>query len=624
MVLSPISSDKADRLSSTTVNTEMQHVRFGEWLLGRKILDGLQIAAALADQQQNGGRLGEVLSRLSLLKETEITSALAEYLGVQRWSSDNLTNVSMDVAQSLPERLATRFRLVALGTSDNSVDVAMADPLDVVARDTVCQFFGREVKAALASEQEIREAIDAIYHGSHAQEKRIRTLVGGLACSAEPDAKAGGNGEQMDAPDIDGAMGADKAPVVQFVDLMLSQAVKSRASDIHIEPQEHSMVIRMRVDGMLREMVAPPAQMRSAVVARVKILSGMDIAERRLPQDGRLKIKAPRRDIDVRVSVLPTIYGEKIVMRLLDRESASHDLDKLGFEPKLLRDFKNAISKPHGIIIVTGPTGSGKSTTLYAALNYLKDPHDNITTVEDPVEYRLNGINQIQVRSDIGLTFANCLRSILRQDPDIILIGEIRDRETMEIAVHAALTGHLVLTTLHTNDAPSTISRLAYMGLDRYLLASTLNLVTAQRLLRKLCDRCKEPAELPSPVVRRLGISASDLARATVFEAKGCSACGGTGYKGRLPIFEFLPVDDEIKEKVAQGATEGQIRAFARARNYDGLVESATRRLCSGLTTLDEVVRAAFVKDDEEDSGSTDGPHDDTEVLTEEPCEHTV
>ena len=615
-------------MSNTTTNTEIQHVRFGEWLLGRKILDSLQIATALADQQQHGGRLGEVLSRLNLLRESEITTALADYLGVERWSAENLTSISMDVAQSLPERLATRFRLVALGMSDNTVQVAMADPLDVVARDTVGQFFGREVKTSLASEREIRDAIDAVYHGSQAQEKRIRTLVGGMACSAEPD-KAGGDGEQIDAPDIEGELGADKAPVVQFVDLMLNQAVKSRASDIHIEPQEHSMVIRMRVDGMLREMVPPPAQMRSAVLARVKILSGMDIAERRLPQDGRLKIKAPRRDIDVRVSVLPTIYGEKIVMRLLDRESASHDLDKLGFEPKLLRDFKNSISKPHGIIIVTGPTGSGKSTTLYAALNFLKNPNDNITTVEDPVEYRLNGVNQVQVRSDIGLTFANCLRSILRQDPDIILIGEIRDRETMEIAVHAALTGHLVLTTLHTNDAPSTISRLAYMGLDRYLLASTLNLVTAQRLLRKLCDRCKEPAELPAPVIRRLGLSPEDLARATVFEAKGCSACGGTGYKGRLPIFEFLPVDDEIKEKIAQGATEGQIRAIARTRNYDGLVESATRRLCSGLTTLDEVVRAAFVKDDEEQeeddaSGSTEGPGDDGEVLTEEPCEHTA
>ena len=606
--------------NTETSSIRASHVRFGEWLLGRNIVDGSQITAALADQQQNGGRLGEVLRRLQFLQEEQVTSALAEYLRIQRWSIENLSNVDMEVAQSLPERLAKRFRMVALSQSDGTVLVAMADPLDVVAQDTVAQFFGCEIKKAIAPEREIRDVIDAVYHGSKAQEQRIRELVGDMVRAAEPDAD--GNGEQEEGADLT-ELAASNAPVVRFVDLMLDQAVKSRASDIHIEPQEHSLVIRMRVDGMLREMVPPPAQMRGAVVARIKILSGMDIAERRLPQDGRLKIKAPRRDIDVRVSVLPMIYGEKVVMRLLDKEAVSHDLDKLGFEPKLLQDFKNAISKPHGIIIVTGPTGSGKSTTLYAALNYLKNPHENITTVEDPVEYRLAGINQIQVRPEIGLTFASCLRSILRQDPDIILIGEIRDRETMEIAVQAALTGHLVLTTLHTNDAPSTLSRLAYMGLDRYLLASTLNLVTAQRLLRKLCDRCKQPTELPEGVIHRLGIPESALAGMTFFEPKGCNACGGTGYAGRLPIFEFLPVDDEIKEKIAQSATEGAVRTTARSRGYGGLVDSATRRLCMGLTTLDEVVRAAFVKDEAQIEGSVEGHHNE-EILSEEPCRPTA
>jgi len=586
------------------------------------MVDDAQMAAALAEQRQNGGRLGEILHRLKFLREEDVTTALADYLRIPRWSPENLSSIDMEFAQSLPERLSRRFRLVALGQTDGTVQVAMADPLDVVAQDTVSQFFGCEIKAAIGSEREIRDAIDSIYHGSKAQEQRIRDLVDDMVRVAEPEAQASGDGEQTDAADISSEMAANKAPVVRFVDLILSQAVKSRASDIHIEPQEMSMIIRMRVDGMLREMVPPPAHLRGAVVARVKILSGMDIAERRLPQDGRLKIKAPRRDIDVRVSVLPTIYGEKVVMRLLDSEAVTHNLEKLGFEAKLLRDFKSAIGKPHGIIIVTGPTGSGKSTTLYAALNYLKNPNDNITTVEDPVEYRLAGINQVQVRADIGLTFAGCLRSILRQDPDIILIGEIRDRETMEIAVHAALTGHLVLTTLHTNDASSTISRLAYMGLDRYLLASTLNLITAQRLLRRLCERCKQPVELAPEVVRRLGIPESALAGATVCEAKGCPACGGTGYKGRLPIFEFLPVDEEIKERIAQNATEGEIRATARARGYDGLVDSAARRLCAGLTTLDEVVRAAFVQD-EEDEEVPEGHHHAT-VESEEPCQPTA
>ncbi len=605
-------------MNNKTQNTGVLHVRFGEWLLGHKVLEDSQIAAALADQQQNGGRLGEVLRRLQLLQEEQVTSALAEYLRIQRWLIDNITSVDMEVAQSLPERIARRFRLVVLGKANGHVLVAMADPLDVVARDTVGLVLGCEPKVAIATEREIREAIDAIYHGSQAQEQRIRELVEDVVATAEPEPQA--NSDPTDGTDIAAESAANNAPVVRFVDLVLGQAVKSRASDIHIEPQEKSMVIRMRVDGMLREMVPPPAQMRAAVVARVKILSGLDIAERRLPQDGRLKIRAPRRDIDVRVSVLPTIYGEKVVMRLLDKEAVSHDLDKLGFEPRLLQDFKNAISKPHGIIIVTGPTGSGKSTTLYAALNYLKNPHENITTVEDPVEYRLAGINQIQVRPDIGLTFANCLRSILRQDPDIILIGEIRDRETMEIAVQAALTGHLVLTTLHTNDAPSSLSRLAYMGLDRYLLAATLNLITAQRLLRRLCDRCKQPIELPPASLRRLGIPAALRAEAMFYEAKGCSACGGTGYKGRMPIFEFLPVDDEVKEKITQSATEAQIRAIARSRGYGGLVDSAVLRLCHGLTTLEEVVRTAFVKDEDADD-SLEGHH---EVATEEPCKPTA
>jgi type IV pilus assembly protein PilB len=593
------------------------HLRFGDWLRRRQILTDTQIAAALADQRENGGRLGDALRRLQFLKEEQVTAALAEYLRIQRWSIENMPSVDMGVAQSLPERIAKRFRVVALGRSNGTVHVAMADPLDIVAQDTVAQFFSGQVQPAITSEREIREAIDSVYHGSLAQEQQIRELVDDVVSTAEPESQAGA--EPSDGTDIS-EVAANHAPVVRFVDLILSQAVKSRASDIHIEPQEKSVVIRMRVDGLLREMVPPPAQMRAAVVARIKILSGLDIAERRLPQDGRLKIKAPRRDIDVRVSVLPTIYGEKVVMRLLDKEAASHDLEKVGFEPRFLQDFKNAISKPHGIIIVTGPTGSGKSTTLYAALNYLRNPHENITTVEDPVEYRLAGINQIQVRPDIGLTFASCLRSILRQDPDIILIGEVRDRETMEIAVQAALTGHLVLTTLHTNDAPSTLSRLAYMGLDRYLLAATLNLITAQRLLRKLCERCKAPTRLPEETIRRLEISPELLAQAAFCEAKGCPACGGSGYKGRMPIFEFLPVDDEIKERITENATEAQVRAVARAHGYGGLVDSAVLRLCRGLTTVEEVARAAFVKDEVEDS--TEGHHEPQSA--EAPCPPTA
>jgi len=335
------------------------------------------------------------------------------------------------------------------------------------------------------------------------------------------------------------------------------------------------MMIRMRIDGILRDMVPPARKMQAAVTARIKILSEMDIAERRLPQDGRFKMKTSGKDIDVRVSVIPTIYGEKIVMRILDASSLNHDLGQLGFEPELLKEFETILSQPHGIIVVTGPTGSGKSTTLYSALNYLKDPTKNITTVEDPVEYRLAGINQIQIKPEIDLNCATCLRAILRQDPDIVLIGEIRDKETVEIAIKASLTGHLVLSTFHTNDAPSAISRFIYMGIEPYLLASTLNLIVAQRLIRKICDRCKEPITLNEEILKRLKIDPKQAKDAVFYHGKGCNACGGTGYSGRLPIFEFLVMDNDIREKLIVGINESQIRAMSRQKGYGRLSSKA-------------------------------------------------
>jgi type II secretory ATPase GspE/PulE/Tfp pilus assembly ATPase PilB-like protein len=337
--------------------------------------------------------------------------------------------------------------------------------------------------------------------------------------------------------------------------------------------------------------------MQGAVLARVKILSNLNIAERRLPQDGRLKIKTATRDIDVRVSTLPTIYGEKIVMRILDSAAASHDLNKLGIEPNLLTVLKNALNQPHGIMIVTGPTGSGKSTTLYACLNHLKDPAVNITTVEDPVEYRLGGINQVQVKPEIDLTFASCLRSILRQDPDIVLIGEIRDKETVEIAIKASLTGHLVLSTFHTNDAPSAITRLLNMEIEPYLLSSSVNLIIAQRLVRKICDKCKEPTTISEQVLKRLKVDPSRLKNATLCQGKGCQACGNTGYKGRLPIFEFLVMDSELRELVTAKASETQLRATSRKKGYGGLLESGVLKMLAGLTTAEEVLGVTFSED---------------------------
>jgi type IV pilus assembly protein PilB len=570
-------------------------ILFGEWLVSKGLLPQSDLADALNEQQRSGGKLGEVLLRLKILGENDITAALSEYLGIERIELDNITKLDMNVARLIPENIAKRFCAIAIGEEQESVVIAMADPLNVVAIDTIKHKIKRLIKVVISSPQEIRKASDAIYHGSDVEEQRLRDLVQ-LEIGEEGEGEDFFD-EDMTSADISSEALASKPPVIRFVDLLLSQAVKSRASDIHVEPQENSMAIRMRIDGMLRDMVPPSRKMQAAVVTRIKILSEMDIAERRLPQDGRFKIRAPGREIDVRVSAIPTIYGEKIVMRILDKMGVSHNVDSLGFEPELLEKFKLILAQPYGIIIVTGPTGSGKSTTLYSALNYLRDPRMNITTVEDPVEYRLAGINQVQVKQEIGLDFAACLRAILRQDPDIILIGEIRDKETVEIAIKASLTGHLVLSTFHTNDAPSALSRLTYMGVERYLLASSLNLVIAQRLVRRICTHCKEPDQLSDELLRRVKIDPAAAKEFTFYRGKGCKNCGGTGYLGRVPIFEFMVIDHEMRELIVAGATELQTRALSRQKGYGGLFESAVNRMKQGVTTAEEVLSVTFAED---------------------------
>jgi type IV pilus assembly protein PilB len=564
---------------------------FGEFLVSKGLLGSEDLNEALAEQREHGGRLGEVLVRLKLLGDEQVTHALAEYLAMDYVSLDDSTGIDMNVARILPEGIAKRFCLVAVGeTVDGKVIVAMADPLNIIAIDTITLKIRRQLKVVVSSAHEIRQTIDTVYHGSDVEEQRLRDLV---------ELEVGEEEAFEDLPDADGGgeVAATRAPVIRFVDLLLSQAVKSRVSDIHIEPQEKSMSIRMRIDGVLHDTVPPPRKMQASVVTRIKILAKMNIAERRLPQDGRFKIRTSGRDIDVRVSLIPTIYGEKVVMRILDPKAVNHDINCLGFEPELLDIFKKVLSQPYGIIVVTGPTGSGKSTTLYSALTYLKDPTKNITTVEDPVEYRLGGINQIQVKPEIDLDFAKCLRAILRQDPDIVLIGEIRDKETLEIAIKASLTGHLVLSTFHTNDAPSAISRFTYMGIEPYLLASTLNLVVAQRLVRKICDRCKEPLELSEEVLRRLKINPEKTPDTVLYHGRGCKACGGTGYLGRLPIFEFLVVDNEMREKLTSGASELDIRVLSRQKGFGGLLESGVNRMLRGLTTAEEVLSVTFAED---------------------------
>jgi len=601
--------------NSSKSGTDLQ---FGEFLISKNLLTRRALLEVLNEQHEQGGRLGELLVKLKVLGEDDVTRALAEYLSLEYVRFDDIEKIDKNIARMLPEAVAKRFCLAAIGEENNKIIVAMADPLNVIAIDTITLKLKRQIKPVISSEKEIRRAIEIVYHGSDIEEQHLRDLVE-LEVSKE-DGPDGLLAQESQETDISSEADAAKPPVIRFVDLLLSQAVKSRASDIHIEPQEYSMSIRMRIDGMLRNMVPPARKMQSAVVTRIKILSDMDIAERRLPQDGRFKIKALGRNIDVRVSTIPTIYGEKVVMRILDAAAVDHNLDKLGFEEKLLEEFKTILAQPHGIIIVTGPTGSGKSTTLYSVLNQLKDPTKNITTVENPVEYRLAGINQIQVKPEINLTFASCLRAILRQDPDIVLIGEIRDKETVDIAIKASLTGHLVLSTFHTNDAPSAISRLLYMGIEPYLLASALNLIVAQRLVRKICDHCKEPTTIDEKILKHLKIS-SEQARETVFyHGRGCKSCGGSGYMGRLPIFEFLVMDNDIKEMVVHKATETQIRASARQKGYGGLLESGIIKTLQGLTTAEEVLRVTFM----EKTGTTEAENQDQVLLNTKGCDGDV
>ena len=569
---------------------------FGEWLVRKGCISEEQLQEVLKKQRAEGGRLGHIIVQQKFMKDSQMIQFLSDYLELESISLEDLTIINKEIARCVSENIAKRFGVLAIRQEDDRIVVAMSDPLNVIAIDTVSVKLKKQIKIALASEFEIQRAIEYVYHGTDVEEQKIRDLVE-FEISNEDDDTLEKSLESDFSDSID-VIDVDDAPVIRFVDLMLSQAIKSRASDIHIEPQDRSMNIRMRVDGLLTDMVPPPRKMYAAVSARIKILSEMDIAERRLPQDGRFKIKRGqgKEDIDVRVSSLPTIYGEKIVMRILDKAAANHSLNSLGLEPELLAQFKTTLKQPHGIIIVTGPTGSGKSTTLYSALNELRDPNKNITTVEDPVEYRLAGINQTQIKPDIGLTFASCLRSILRQDPDIILIGEIRDKETMEIAIKASLTGHLVLSTFHTNDAPSALSRLVYMGLEPYLLASSLNMILAQRLVRKICEKCKEPFQVPDALIKRMHLSEEQMIEAQFFHGKGCSECGNTGYRGRLPIFEFLPMEPSIREALATGAKEAQIRNMIHSKGYGDLFASGISRVLNGLTTPEEILRVTYAE----------------------------
>ncbi len=550
-------------------------------LLKARVIKEEDIGLIERELRNSGGSVTAVLKKLGIATEQEILEALSR---TYKLPVVDLSNYEIDenVKDLIPLDFARRHVLVPLKKRGRILTVAMANPGDLNILDDLKFITGYEIEPVLASDAAILRALDRIGGQEDVMSQILESLAEELEIVEEKE-------EEPDLSELTTLI--EEAPVVKLVNTIITEAVRKGASDIHIEPYEKFMRVRIRIDGVLHEFMPIPQKLRSAVVSRIKVMARLDIAERRLPQDGHIKMKLPGRTIDLRVSTLPTLFGEKVVMRILDKSSLTLDLNKLGFEPKPLEDFIHAITRPYGLILVTGPTGSGKTTTLYSAINMLNTPEVNILTAEDPVEYDFPGINQVQVKEEIGLTFASAMRAFLRQDPDIILVGEIRDTETATIAIRAALTGHLVLSTLHTNDAPSAVSRLIDMGIEPYLVAASLNLVVAQRLVRKICPYCKVPAEPNLEALKRLGLTKEDLEGKILYKGKGCPKCNNTGYSGRIGIFEVMPISAEMREMITRNAPLHELRAKAIEEGMITLREAAILKMMRGITTIDEVIR---------------------------------
>lgn len=570
--------------------------RLGDLLVNAKIITEAQLNEVVELQRNQGGKLGNLLIQKGFITEKTLLEFLSRQFGIEFVDISAITELKEEVVQIIPENIARRHNLISIAKDGNVLTVAMEDPLNIVVLDDLKMMTGYDVKAVLGAESDIIAAINKHYGVQTSKEaldeilKKTDPSVDSQIDIVQENETAGG-----DSIITLGAKGED-APVIQMVNLIISSAIKARASDIHIEPSHKDLRVRFRIDGVLHPQPAPPKKFQNAVVSRIKIMSGLDISERRLPQDGRTKLKVDKKEIDLRVSVLPCGPGEKVVMRILDSSGLKLKLDDLGFEPENLAIFSKCLKAPHGINLITGPTGSGKSTTLYSALVTLNEPGVNIVTVEDPIEYNLEGINQVGVNADVGLTFASGLRSFLRQDPDIIMVGEIRDFETMSIAVNAAMTGHLVFSTLHTNDAPGAITRIIMMGVEPFLISSTLLMVVAQRLVRTVCKNCKEPYEVDSKLLLNLGIPMSRLpegknGKITLVRGRGCDECARTGYRGRRGIHEILEINDEIRSLVADKAPVARIKEAARKNGMITLRESAIRKALAGFITIEEVLR---------------------------------
>jgi type IV pilus assembly protein PilB len=570
--------------------------QIGELLVKENLITTEQLDIALKQQRQSGGRLGSILINLGFVEDDDITSLLSRKYGVP---SINLTFFEIDsaVIKLIPVDVAQKYMVIPLSRVGSTLTVASVDPTNVFAMDDIKFMTGFNVEPVIASEKSILEALEKYYGTLHSIElKKVYEQIAQVDRdgSLDLDLEANAETEEEVSPD-QLQRSSEDAPIIKLVNLILSDSLKKGASDIHVEPYEREFRVRFRIDGILYNMMNPPLKLRDAIISRIKIMAKMDISEKRLPQDGRIKIRTTfdgkKKEIDYRVSSLPTLFGEKIVLRILDRDNLPLDMSKLGFEEASLKRVEAAILKPYGMVLVTGPTGSGKTSTLYSALNRLNTPETNIMTAEDPVEYNFQGINQVQIKEQIGLTFAAALRSFLRQDPNIILVGEIRDFETTEIAIKAALTGHLVLSSVHTNDAPSTISRLLNMGIEPFLVATSVHLICAQRLIRKICPDCKTEIKTPLQALINAGFPQDEAKNIQTYKGEGCKTCNGTGYKGRIGMYEVMDIGEDIQELILVGASAREIRRKAVEEGMLTLRQSGLAKIKAGATTLDEVLR---------------------------------
>lgn len=563
--------------------------RLGDLLVREKIITAEQLDAALREQGASGTRLGAALVKLGILSDDDVTNFLSRQYGVPAINL-NYFEIDPSVVKLIPYDTAKRYQILPLSRVGASLTIAMVDPTNVFAMDDIKFMTGFNIEPVVASETAILEGIEKAYNT--APEEDLESVMASMGEDGT-DVELQAEDTDTDAADLEKA--AEEAPIVKLVNMILTEAVKRGASDIHMEPYEKEYRVRFRIDGILQTIMNPPMKLRDAIISRVKIMAKLDISEKRLPQDGRIMLKmnvgGKKKVLDYRVSTLPTLWGEKVVLRLLDKESLRLDMTKLGMEAESLEKFQKAIFKPYGMVLVTGPTGSGKTNTLYSSISQLNKPDTNIMTAEDPVEFQLAGVNQVQMKEQIGLNFAAALRSFLRQDPNIILVGEIRDFETAEIAIKAALTGHLVLSTLHTNGAPETISRLMNMGIEPFLVATSVHLIAAQRLVRRICSNCSEVLDLPPQALIEAGFTPSEAKTVKISKGKGCSNCNNTGYKGRTGLYEVMEIDDDIRELILVGASALELKKKAIEKGMITLRRSGLIKASQGITSVEEVAR---------------------------------